>query len=771
MATTLSALLNIRANVSGQAAVQGLNNAIGGIKGAAGAATGSLKNLTSAVGVGGLAGAMGSLAPLLSVAGLVGMAKASINTADAFYDMSQRTGVSVEMLAKFKKAAGTTGTTIDAVQGGLLRLSKAMAAAGSVDLGGKTKAEMDQAARAVEEGEERQTRAIERETERRLAAVDKETDRRLGAINKRYRQEEQKLRDALEDQAAIGESAEENAERMRARARRDALDKQLDALDARKQAEVDAVKASAKEQTTAIQQASKDQINIVRQTSAESVKALKIAPGETAIGQELEDLGLSGKGASEAFRQLGVAVRNQDGTLRSSSDVMLDIADRFKAMPDGAEKSALAMKLFGKAGAELIPMLNMGGSAIDKLTVKMTSEFAAKADEYSDKMVALGGKIGAVGADIAIALLPALTAITEALVGFFDWLNKQDPIIKNLIGTLGLVAIAFTALAPAITALVAIGTPLVTLLGAIFTGGGLVSGVLATIAGWLPVVTGFFSGLATVLAGLITWPVVLVAALVAAGVAIFVFRDQIGEFLGSVGELIQTLIQTVWDMGEPIRAFWVNLWGSAQAVTRSFFDWIGKVFQTVGGTFQKFVVDPLTKAWRFIVDTGKSALRGLLQWAANAINGVIRLINNVIAGINRVRSALGQSTFAQLSQVSVPAFAEGGFVTGPTLAMVGDNPGGREYVIPEGKAAGFAANYLAGARGMAAIPTTTGGGSTGGGALGPVTVNLSTGPIMQAADGQRSVSLEEVERLVRDGVSQTIRQLRTPAGRYATGVR
>jgi hypothetical protein len=52
-----------------------------------------------------------------------------------------------------------------------------------------------------------------------------------------------------------------------------------------------------------------------------------------------------------------------------------------------------------------------------------------------------------------------------------------------------------------------------------------------------------------------------------------------------------------------------------------------------------------------------------------------------------------------------------------------------------------------------------------------VTVNLTTGPVQQSADGQRSVSLEEVERLIRDGVGQTIRQLRTPAGRYIMGVR
>jgi hypothetical protein len=42
---------------------------------------------------------------------------------------------------------------------------------------------------------------------------------------------------------------------------------------------------------------------------------------------------------------------------------------------------------------------------------------------------------------------------------------------------------------------------------------------------------------------------------------------------------------------------------------------------------------------------------------------------------------------------------------------------------------------------------------------------------MQQADGTRAVALEEVERLVRQGVADTVRQLRTPGGRYALGVR
>lgn len=60
----------------------------------------------------------------------------------------------------------------------------------------------------------------------------------------------------------------------------------------------------------------------------------------------------------EVFSRLGVSVTDAAGQLRPTEDVLLDLADAFAAMPDGAEKSALAVKLFGKSGVELI--LNQG---------------------------------------------------------------------------------------------------------------------------------------------------------------------------------------------------------------------------------------------------------------------------------------------------------------------------------------------------------------------------------------------------------------------------
>jgi hypothetical protein len=61
--------------------------------------------------------------------------------------------------------------------------------------------------------------------------------------------------------------------------------------------------------------------------------------------------------------------------------VLLDLAERFKAMPDGAEKSALAGQIFGEAEAELIPFLNQGRDGITELTDELRSLGIEMSDE------------------------------------------------------------------------------------------------------------------------------------------------------------------------------------------------------------------------------------------------------------------------------------------------------------------------------------------------------------------------------------------------------
>ncbi|ENB4187535.1 phage tail protein [Stenotrophomonas maltophilia] len=142
----------------------------------------------------------------------------------------------------------------------------------------------------------------------------------------------------------------------------------------------------------------------------------KLATGmlEAATGSET---------SAQKFGALGVAVQNQDGTLRDSEQVLLDLADRFKAMPDGAEKAALAVDIFGKAGAEMIPFLNQGRDGIGalkqeaaELGLQLSADTAAQAGNFNDALDKLKLATQSIGNQITASLLPALNDMAGGMV-------------------------------------------------------------------------------------------------------------------------------------------------------------------------------------------------------------------------------------------------------------------------------------------------------------------------------------------------------------------
>jgi hypothetical protein len=126
---------------------------------------------------------------------------------------------------------------------------------------------------------------------------------------------------------------------------------------------------------------------------------------------------------------------------------------------------------------------------------------------------------------------------------------------------------------------------------------------------------------------------------------------------------------------------------------------------------------------------------------------------------NEIALLTQSQRFQNLGQL--PAFAKGGVVTKPTLGLIGEG-GESEYIVPESKAAAFAANYLAGERGSNAIPRFADGGFVG-------PINVQTGPVMQQ-DGQQYVSMGDLESAMQTVVNTILGNGRTAGGRRYAGV-
>jgi len=128
-----------------------------------------------------------------------------------------------------------------------------------------------------------------------------------------------------------------------------------------------------------------------------------------------------GDGA-QMFAALGISVKNTDGSMKSTEAVLLQVADVFAGFEDGAVKTALAVKLFGKSGMEMIPFLNQGAAGISQLTaeaerlgLKLTTETARSAEAFNDNLTALKASSSALGISLARDFLPELINITNAM--------------------------------------------------------------------------------------------------------------------------------------------------------------------------------------------------------------------------------------------------------------------------------------------------------------------------------------------------------------------
>ena len=146
------------------------------------------------------------------------------------------------------------------------------------------------------------------------------------------------------------------------------------------------------------------------------VSTQSLSAGVKGLSQRLIEAGDGSSKAAGLFRAMGVDVKS--GTLPAIEQ----IADVFAQLPDGTTKSALAVEIFGKAGMELIPMLNQGQEGLqalraeaDRLGLTMSEDSAKAAETFKDNLRA----VHAVGQGLAVSLFneiaPGLVEISKRM--------------------------------------------------------------------------------------------------------------------------------------------------------------------------------------------------------------------------------------------------------------------------------------------------------------------------------------------------------------------
>jgi uncharacterized phage infection (PIP) family protein YhgE len=148
-----------------------------------------------------------------------------------------------------------------------------------------------------------------------------------------------------------------------------------------------------------------------------------LAAGLKKLSTEMMSAAGGSKESAAVFRALGVEVMNADGSLRSTSDVLGDVADQFAHMEDGPGKAAIAVALFGRSGAELIPFLNEGSAGLERLSAEaerlgliIDGETAKSADKLGDNFDRLHMMGKAFSVQLSSELNPMLLRLSDSFI-------------------------------------------------------------------------------------------------------------------------------------------------------------------------------------------------------------------------------------------------------------------------------------------------------------------------------------------------------------------
>lgn len=145
----------------------------------------------------------------------------------------------------------------------------------------------------------------------------------------------------------------------------------------------------------------------------------ELATSQSGTSMEAFAKGLKGLSVNlvdhgDALRKVGITAKDSDGAMKQFADI-------FAAMPDGIEKTTLAVKVFGKSGMDLIPTLNLGAAGLE-LAAEKAAKYAEQmaimaplADAYNDNLaeLAMASKVASMAT--VNNMLPAMVTISQAM--------------------------------------------------------------------------------------------------------------------------------------------------------------------------------------------------------------------------------------------------------------------------------------------------------------------------------------------------------------------
>lgn len=404
------------------------------------------------------------------------------------------------------------------------------------------------------------------------------------------------------------------------------------------------------------------------------------------------------QGSEEArkhFRQLGISTAElRSGTL--TTDKALDrIATTFEKLPDGPQKTALAMEVFGRGGAKMVQVLNTLHNEISPVNRKIlemsmiTDAQIEASEEFHIQMETLKTGFAGVARIIGFGLIPAAT---EAIELMKKWLVENYDIIKADLTefVLGMVA-AFKLTLRIVNALVQAFSGLAHGIGGVKIMTELLLGAFAVLMGasiliGIGKVTEAVVALASSFRVASLEAVGLQLAIGAAFVVLLLVMEDIYSFFQGKDSFLGDILNVLPEIGklfkstfEPIFEPIVKL---ITMMTEGFGSW-GEIFKTLGVLIVNFLLLPLRAvvasvgAIASIIGrlSGSAGVKAFAAGTSDFADNYLKLNANGPSGVTP-QDAVGAGADAS-KQVNNKVAVEQTFVFPPGTdpALVGDKIG------------------------------------------------------------------------------------------------
>ncbi len=155
-----------------------------------------------------------------------------------------------------------------------------------------------------------------------------------------------------------------------------------------------------------------------------------VVNGMKKLGRVMVDAQNGSRQIKDTFDALGITLEKDNGTLRETFDVFLDLADKSMILGESAERTGVQMLLLGRSGTEMSNLFAQGSAGILDLRQElvdlgaiMGKQTLDDAEGLVDKMADMEHAFRGVKIELSTNLLPTFTEFAEELS---IWLATTD---------------------------------------------------------------------------------------------------------------------------------------------------------------------------------------------------------------------------------------------------------------------------------------------------------------------------------------------------------